>query len=35
VSIDLDDVTRRARDLGDDVLALWLGLVEKARLARR
>ena len=33
--IDLDYVQRRAQDLGDDVLALWLNLVEKAWLARK
>lgn len=35
VSIDLDYVGRRARGLGDDVLALWLDLVDKARAVRR
>ena len=33
--IDLDYVQRRAQDLGDDVLALWLNLVEKAWSARQ
>lgn len=35
VHIDLDYVARHARTLGDDVLALWLGLVERARATRR
>ena len=34
IHIDLDYVQRRARDLGDEVLVLWLGLVDKARAAR-
>lgn len=35
IDIDLDYVQRRAHDLGDDVLELWLNLVERAHAARR
>ena len=35
VKIDLDYVQKRAKSLGQDVLSLWLGLVDKARAARK